>query len=90
MELRTILEWDVAPQLREVQGVTEINTHGGYYKTFEVRPDPDRLMSYRHYARRTLQRAARRTMPRPVAVTSFITMSSDSFAARLCSTASRG
>ncbi|MCA9164765.1 MAG: efflux RND transporter permease subunit, partial [Planctomycetales bacterium] len=31
MELRSILEWDVAPKLREVRGVTEINTHGGYY-----------------------------------------------------------
>jgi len=46
MELRTILEWDVAPKLREVSGVTEINTHGGYYKTFEVQPDPNRLTSY--------------------------------------------
>jgi cobalt-zinc-cadmium resistance protein CzcA len=46
MELRTMLEWDVAPKLREVSGVTEINTHGGYYKTFEVQPNPDRLTSY--------------------------------------------
>ncbi|QDU75681.1 Cobalt-zinc-cadmium resistance protein CzcA [Bremerella volcania] len=46
MALRTILEWDIAPRLREVAGVTEINTHGGYYKTFEVQPDPDRMTSY--------------------------------------------
>lgn len=46
MDLRTILEWDIAPRLREVPGVTEINSHGGYYKTFEVRPNPDRLASY--------------------------------------------
>ena len=46
MELRTILEWDIAPRLREVSGVTEINTHGGFYKTYEVRPNPDRLASY--------------------------------------------
>lgn len=46
MELRTMLEWDIAPRLREVAGVTEINTHGGYYKTFEVQPDPDRMNSY--------------------------------------------
>jgi len=46
MQLRTILDWEVAPKLREVRGVTEINTHGGFYKTFEVRPDPDRLNSY--------------------------------------------
>ncbi|QDU96396.1 efflux RND transporter permease subunit [Lignipirellula cremea] len=46
MELRTLLEWEIAPKLREVRGVTEINTHGGFYKTFEVQPDPDRLASY--------------------------------------------
>ncbi|MCB9953782.1 MAG: efflux RND transporter permease subunit [Planctomycetaceae bacterium] len=46
MELRTMLEWDIAPRLRQVRGVTEINTHGGYYKTFEVQPDPNRMSSY--------------------------------------------
>jgi cobalt-zinc-cadmium resistance protein CzcA len=46
MQLRTILDWDIAPKMREVRGVTEINTHGGFYKTYEVRPDPDRLTSY--------------------------------------------
>ncbi|NQV24657.1 MAG: efflux RND transporter permease subunit, partial [Rhodopirellula sp.] len=46
MELRSILDWDIAPRLREVQGVTEINTMGGYFKTYEVRPNPDRLASY--------------------------------------------
>lgn len=46
MALRTVLEWDVAPRLREVPGVTEINTHGGFYQTFEVRPDPALLSSF--------------------------------------------
>ncbi|MDZ4849374.1 MAG: CusA/CzcA family heavy metal efflux RND transporter [Pirellulaceae bacterium] len=46
MALRTMLEWDIAPRLREVPGVVEINTHGGFYKTFEVQPDPDRMTSY--------------------------------------------
>jgi len=46
MALRTVLEWDIAPRLREVPGVTEINTHGGYYQTFEVRPDPALMSSY--------------------------------------------
>ncbi len=46
MELRTLLEWEISPKLRQVRGVTEINTHGGYYKTFEVQPDPDRMTSY--------------------------------------------
>lgn len=43
MELRTILEWQVAPRMRTIPGVTDINTHGGFYKSYEVRPDPDRL-----------------------------------------------
>ena len=45
MQLRTMLEWEIAPKMREVAGVTEINTHGGFYKTYEIRPDPDRLAS---------------------------------------------
>lgn len=45
MQLRTMLEWEIAPKLREVRGVTEINTHGGFYKTFEIRPNPDALVS---------------------------------------------
>lgn len=45
MELRTILDWEIAPRLRELPGVTEINSHGGFYKTFEVQVDPDQLAS---------------------------------------------
>jgi len=47
MELRSMLDWDIANQLRSVKGVTEINVHGGYFKTFEVQPDPDRMAAYR-------------------------------------------
>ncbi len=47
MELRTILEWDIAPQLRQVQGVIEINAIGGFYKTFEVQVDPNRMVALR-------------------------------------------
>jgi cobalt-zinc-cadmium resistance protein CzcA len=43
MELRTLLEWEIAPQLRQVKGVTEINSHGGFYKSFEVQLDPNRM-----------------------------------------------
>ncbi|MEZ6095721.1 MAG: efflux RND transporter permease subunit [Pirellulaceae bacterium] len=43
MQLRSILEWQVAPRLRETKGVTEINSHGGYYKTYEIQVDPERL-----------------------------------------------
>ena len=46
MELRTILDWFVAYQLRAVPGVTEINTHGGELKTFQVELDPDKLAEH--------------------------------------------
>jgi cobalt-zinc-cadmium resistance protein CzcA len=46
MELRTLLDWEIAPRLREVPGITEVNTQGGFYKSFEVQPHPDRLASY--------------------------------------------
>ncbi len=45
MQLRSILDWDIAPQLRG-KGVTEINAHGGFYKSFEVRPDPNKLATF--------------------------------------------
>lgn len=44
MELRSILEWQIAPQLKTTKGVTEINIMGGGYKSFEVQIDPERLM----------------------------------------------
>ena len=46
MDLRSILEWDVAPVMRTVPGVTDINSHGGYAKTYEVQIDPDRMSSH--------------------------------------------
>lgn len=46
MDLRSILEWDVAFQLRSVPGVVEVNTYGGELKTYEVQLDADRLVSY--------------------------------------------
>ena len=46
MELRTLLDWHVAYQLRSVPGVTEINSHGGELKTYQVELDPDRLANF--------------------------------------------
>jgi len=46
MDLRSILEWDVAPMMRTVPGVTDINSHGGYAKSYEVQVDPDRMSSH--------------------------------------------
>ncbi|MFW6197608.1 MAG: efflux RND transporter permease subunit [Myxococcota bacterium] len=46
MELREILDWYVAYQLRSVPGIVEVNSFGGELKTYEVRVKPDRLVSY--------------------------------------------
>ncbi|MEN3950020.1 CusA/CzcA family heavy metal efflux RND transporter [Iodidimonas sp. SYSU 1G8] len=45
-DLRTIQDWVVRPQLRNIPGVTEINTIGGYKKEYHVTPWPDRLAAY--------------------------------------------
>lgn len=45
-ELREIQDWIVKPQLRNVPGVTEINTIGGYDKEFLVAPRPEKLVAY--------------------------------------------
>ncbi len=46
MDLRSILEWDVAFKLRSVPGVVEVNTYGGELKTYEVQVDANRVVSY--------------------------------------------
>ena len=40
MELRTILDWQVARSLKSVPGVVEINAFGGELKTYQVTLDP--------------------------------------------------
>ena len=45
-DLREIQDWIIKPQLRNVVGVTEINTIGGYAKEFQVAPLPAKLSSY--------------------------------------------
>jgi len=47
MELRTILDWDIAYRLRSVPGVVEVNTWGGQAKQFQILVDPVRLLAYR-------------------------------------------
>jgi cobalt-zinc-cadmium resistance protein CzcA len=46
MELRTILDWQIAFQLRSIPGVIEVNTFGGELKTYEVQVDPHKLLNY--------------------------------------------
>ena len=47
MELRSILDWQVATKLRTVPGIIEVNSQGGELKTYEVQVDNNKLMSYR-------------------------------------------
>jgi cobalt-zinc-cadmium resistance protein CzcA len=44
-DLREIQDWIIKPQLRNVPGVNEINTIGGYVKQYQVAPYADRLMA---------------------------------------------
>ena len=44
IDLRTIQEWIIKPQLRNVPGVIEINSIGGYEKQYDVTPRPEALM----------------------------------------------
>lgn len=46
MELRTLLDWFVKPQLRTVPGVIEVNGFGGQERQYEVLVDPSKLVSY--------------------------------------------
>ncbi len=46
MDLRTIQDWVIKPQLRNVPGVVEVNTIGGYEKQYHVAPDPQKLIAY--------------------------------------------
>ena len=44
-DLREIQDWIIKPQLRNVPGVTEINSIGGYAKEYQIAPIPARLAS---------------------------------------------
>ncbi len=45
IDLREIQDWVIKPQLRNVPGVTDINSIGGYVKEYQVAPNPVRLAS---------------------------------------------
>ncbi|MBL7527344.1 CusA/CzcA family heavy metal efflux RND transporter [Legionella bononiensis] len=45
-ELRTIQDWIIKPQLRNVPGVAEVNTVGGFTKQIHITPDPGKLVRY--------------------------------------------
>jgi heavy metal efflux system protein len=43
MELRDVLEWQIAPRLRSIPGVVEVNSFGGELRTFEIQLTPEAL-----------------------------------------------
>ena len=45
-ELRTIHDWIIAPQLRSVRGVAEVNSWGGHERQWHVVVDPRRLQKF--------------------------------------------
>lgn len=47
MELRTILDWEIAYRLRSVPGVVEVNTWGGKAQQYHVVINPQSLIAFR-------------------------------------------
>jgi cobalt-zinc-cadmium resistance protein CzcA len=45
-ELREIQDWMIAPQLKVVKGVTEINSFGGFVKEYKVLIQPGKMRMY--------------------------------------------
>lgn len=45
-DLRTLQDWVIRPQLRNVPGVTEVNTIGGYERQYHVTPSSQRLTAF--------------------------------------------
>ncbi len=45
-DLREIQDWVIKPQLRNVKGVTEINSIGGFEKQYVIAPNLERLGAY--------------------------------------------
>jgi heavy metal efflux system protein len=46
MQLRTILDWQIAPQLKRAPGITEVNVNGGELKTYEIQVSERALTRY--------------------------------------------
>ena len=58
-DLRELQDWVVRPQLRNLKGVTEVNTIGGFVKQFHVTPHPDRLVAHGLTLRDVMEALAR-------------------------------
>ncbi|HNT36409.1 MAG TPA: efflux RND transporter permease subunit, partial [bacterium] len=45
-DLRSFQDWIIAPQIRRIPGVNEVNSFGGYVKQIHVIPEPEQLLKY--------------------------------------------
>ncbi|MFE8646410.1 efflux RND transporter permease subunit [Sphingomonas sp. NCPPB 2930] len=45
-DLREIQDWIIKPQLRNVKGVTDINSIGGFAKEYQIAPSVEKLSAY--------------------------------------------
>ncbi|MFL6602618.1 MAG: efflux RND transporter permease subunit [Steroidobacteraceae bacterium] len=45
-DLRSIQDWIIRPQLRQVPGISEVNSIGGNARQYQVSPDPARLLAF--------------------------------------------
>ena len=55
-EKRTVLDWTMRPQLRGLPGVADVNSLGGFVRSFEVVPDILRALGPGPHAGRTARR----------------------------------
>src|SRR6202789_1543759 len=46
MELKSIQDWQLQKQLKSVPGVVDVSSFGGMTREYQVRVDPDKLISY--------------------------------------------
>ena len=44
--LRTVQDWIIRPQLKNIEGVAGVDAIGGYVKQYHVQPDPMELVAY--------------------------------------------
>ncbi len=62
MERRTILDWMIAPRLRAIPGVTEVNAWGGLPKQYQVVVDPAKLRAHGVSLKQVFEVVARGSM----------------------------
>jgi len=59
MELKTLHDWVIRPQLRTIPGVSEVNSWGGFIRQYHVLVDPERLLAYNLTVREVHEAIAR-------------------------------